>query len=80
MRFIEHIIEPTKLLLAWQSSDENHRKRYIVAEITRVGDVISLSRKMGLRVTQPFLTQPRLMATYLTLLCVVCHQDLEVTL
>ncbi len=43
MRFIEHIIEPTKLLLAWQSSDENHRKRYIVAEITRVGDVISLS-------------------------------------
>lgn len=37
MRYIEHIIEPTKLLLAWQSSDEAHR-RYIVAELTRAID------------------------------------------
>lgn len=36
MHFIEHIIEPNKLLLAWQSSDENHRTRYIVAELNRV--------------------------------------------
>lgn len=35
MHFIEHIIEPNKLLLAWQSSDEEHRTRYIVAELNR---------------------------------------------
>lgn len=35
MHFIEHIIEPQKLLLAWQSSDEQHRTRYIVAELFR---------------------------------------------
>lgn len=35
MQFIEHIIEPSTLLLAWQSADENHRTRYIVAEILR---------------------------------------------
>jgi hypothetical protein len=43
MRFIEHIIEPTKLLLAWQASDEKHRIRYIVAELNRVGEEISLT-------------------------------------
>ena len=43
MRFIEHIIEPTKLLLAWQSSDENHRTRYIVAELNRIDNEINLS-------------------------------------
>ncbi|HVE43526.1 MAG TPA: hypothetical protein VNC84_00105 [Gammaproteobacteria bacterium] len=43
MRFIEHIIEPTKLLLAWQSSDESHRTRYVVAELNRVGDKIDLT-------------------------------------
>jgi len=42
MRFIEHIIEPIKLLLAWQSSDEKHRTRYIVAELNRVGNEINL--------------------------------------
>lgn len=36
--FIEHIIEPTKLLLVWQSSNEQHRKRYVVAEIHRSDD------------------------------------------
>ncbi len=35
MHFIEHIIEPTKLLLAWQPADENRRTRYIVAELSR---------------------------------------------
>ncbi len=35
MHFIEHIIEPNKLLLAWQSSDEKYRTRYIVAELNR---------------------------------------------
>src|SRR3990167_8972072 len=42
MRFIEHIIEPTKLLLAWQSSDEKHRTRYIVAELTSTRDDVEL--------------------------------------
>lgn len=35
MHFIEHIIEPKKLLLAWQSADEQHRTRYIIAELFR---------------------------------------------
>lgn len=43
MRFIEHIIEPTRLLLAWQSSDEQHRTRYIVGKLDRVGDEVNLS-------------------------------------
>ena len=43
MRFIEHIIEPTKLLLAWQSADASHRSRYIVGELNRRGDEISLT-------------------------------------
>lgn len=42
MHYIEHIIEPTKLLLAWQSSDETHR-RYIVAELNRTEDKIDLT-------------------------------------
>ncbi len=43
MHFIEHIIEPTKLLLAWQSLDEKHRTRYIVAEINHVGEDVNLT-------------------------------------
>jgi hypothetical protein len=43
MNFIEHIIEPTKLLMAWQSSYKTHRNRYIVAELNRVGEEITLS-------------------------------------
>jgi len=43
MHFIEHIIEPSKLLLCWRSPDENIRTRYIVAELNRVGDEITLS-------------------------------------
>lgn len=35
MHFIEHIIEPNKLLLAWQSLDEKDSTRYIVAELNR---------------------------------------------
>jgi hypothetical protein len=38
MRLIKHIIEPTRLLLAWQSSNETHRFRYIVAELSQVGN------------------------------------------
>lgn len=43
MRFIDHIIEPTKLLLAWQSSDEKHRTRYIVAELNRSDNNVNLT-------------------------------------
>ena len=38
MKYIEHIIEPTKLLLSWQSSSSSNRGRYIVAELLRNGD------------------------------------------
>src|SRR5438105_425097 len=43
MRFIEHIIELTKLLLAWQSLDEAHRTRYIVGELNRAEDEVNLT-------------------------------------
>lgn len=43
MNFIEHIIEPTKLFLAWHTLDETRRTRYIVAELNRMGDEITLS-------------------------------------
>ena len=43
MHFIEHIIEPTRILLAWQSLDENHRTRYIVAELKQVNEQINLN-------------------------------------
>ena len=42
-RFIETIIEPTKLLLAWQSMSEACRTRHIVGELVRVGDNIDLN-------------------------------------
>ncbi len=42
MHFIEHIIEPPRLLLAWQTSDEKYRTRYIVAELYRTKDGVSL--------------------------------------
>jgi hypothetical protein len=45
MHFIEHIIEPTKLLMVWQSPDDKqHHRRYVVAELTRIAqDKISLT-------------------------------------
>lgn len=39
MRYIEHIIEPEKLLLSWQTSQPGqNRGRMFVAELTRKGD------------------------------------------
>jgi len=43
MHFIEHIIEPTELFLAWQSLDENNRTRYIVAKLAGIGEEINLT-------------------------------------
>lgn len=40
MRFIEHIIEPDKLLLSWQAP--THRQRMFVAELIRDGDSADL--------------------------------------
>ncbi len=42
MHFIKHFIEPTRLLLAWQSSNEAHRFRYIVGELSRVDNEVTL--------------------------------------
>jgi HIRAN domain len=36
MRYIEHIVEPNKLLLSWQA--ESHRLRMLVAELIRNGN------------------------------------------
>lgn len=38
MKYIEHIIEPERLLLSWQPSDPSDRGRVIVAELHRNGD------------------------------------------
>lgn len=39
MRYIEHIVEPCRLLLSWQSSNPDHdRLRMLVAELIRNGD------------------------------------------
>lgn len=42
MNFIEHIIEPSKLFMTWQSSDRNQRKRYTIAELNRLGEKVTL--------------------------------------
>ena len=42
MRHIEHIVEPDRLLLSWQSVDLHHRQRKIVAELVRNGDSADL--------------------------------------
>lgn len=47
MRFIQHIVEPERLLLAWQSSDEMYRTRYVVAELKRIGNETTLSYLAG---------------------------------
>lgn len=43
MHFINHIIEPKRLLLAWQSPEKRYRTRYIVAELNATGTDISLT-------------------------------------
>lgn len=42
MHFIKHFIEPTRLLLAWQSSNEAHRFRYIVGELSCFDNEVTL--------------------------------------
>lgn len=47
MRFIEHIIEPTSLLMTWQSADKQYCTRYIIAELNRTSEKISLKYFTG---------------------------------
>ena len=35
MRYIEHLIEPDRLLLCWQAFNSENRSRYIVGEIVQ---------------------------------------------
>lgn len=42
MHFIENIVEPTKLLMTWSSSEQIHRTRYTIAELHKVGDKVTL--------------------------------------
>ncbi|MDP1615350.1 MAG: hypothetical protein Q8L68_06095, partial [Methylococcales bacterium] len=42
IHFIEHMIEPSELLLAWQSLNEHDRTRYIVGKLSRTTDDINL--------------------------------------
>ena len=35
MRYIEHLIEPDRLLLSWQALDSKNRSRYVVGELVR---------------------------------------------
>lgn len=35
MQFLEHLIEPNKLLVTWQSADKEHRTRYVIGELLR---------------------------------------------
>jgi hypothetical protein len=38
MHLISHLIEPSKLLITWQSADKEHRTCYIIGELTRTPD------------------------------------------
>lgn len=35
MRYIEHLIEPDRLLLSWQAQESKNRSRYVVGELIR---------------------------------------------
>jgi len=53
VRYIEHIIEPIRLLLCWQPPDGTDRKRHIVAELRRHGND---ARLVYLRDTQDYIS------------------------
>jgi len=42
MNWIEHIVEPNRLLLTWQAPDKENRLRRIIAELIRTGDEAKL--------------------------------------
>ncbi len=47
MRYIEHLIEPERLLLSWQALDSNSRSRYVVGELVRKDGAIVLNYFKG---------------------------------
>lgn len=42
MRYIEHLLEPDRLLLAWQAQDSSTRSRYVVGELIRKDEAVEL--------------------------------------
>lgn len=42
MRYIEHLLEPDRLLLAWQAQDSSARSRYVVGELVRKSEAVKL--------------------------------------
>lgn len=42
MNWIKHIVEPTKLLLTWQTAGETDRTRRIVGELIKVNNIVNL--------------------------------------
>ncbi|KEI70245.1 HIRAN domain-containing protein [Endozoicomonas elysicola] len=43
MRYIEHLIEPDRLLLSWQAQESKNRSRYVVGELVRKNGNITLN-------------------------------------
>ena len=42
MRHIEHLIEPDRLLLSWQALQSKNRSRFVVGELVRKGEKVTL--------------------------------------
>lgn len=47
MRFIQHLIEPDRLILTWQAQDTPSRSRYIVGQLVRKGTRVELQYFFG---------------------------------
>lgn len=42
MKYIEHLIEPNRLLLSWQAQESKNRSRYVIGELVRDGEKVVL--------------------------------------
>lgn len=42
MRHIEHLVEPNRLLLSWQAQESKNRSRFVVGELVREGEKVTL--------------------------------------
>lgn len=47
MRYIEHLVEPDRLLLSWQAQESERRSRYVVGQLIRTGDMVVLEYFKG---------------------------------
>lgn len=43
MKYIEHLVEPDRLLLTWQAQESERRSRYLVGELLRADDRVVLN-------------------------------------